>query len=79
MTCAACQSATQYRHSGLYHLDCLECCARLVLSAYPSKPHASAMLAAIERFPSSPSRERVLKRVSERMEQDKPAEKERLE
>jgi len=31
-----------------YHLSCLECCSRLVLSARPSRPHQEAMLHHIE-------------------------------
>ena len=49
-------------------MGCLACCTRLVLSAYPSKPHAAAMLAAIERFPENPGRERVLESVARGLE-----------
>jgi hypothetical protein len=44
-------------------MQCLECCTRLVLSTHPSKQLAAAMLAAIERFPGNPGRERVLESV----------------
>lgn len=63
MTCKACQLAQDRPHCGAYHFACLDCCTRLVLSAYPSKPHAAAMLAAIERFPGNPGRARVLESV----------------
>jgi hypothetical protein len=60
VTCPACESSKQRPHTGVYHFQCLECCARLVASTYPSKRHAAAMLAAIERFPQSPGRAEVL-------------------
>ncbi len=60
MTCPACESSKQRPHTGVYRFQCLECCARLVASTYPSKRHAAAMLAAIERFPQSPGRAEVL-------------------
>ena len=64
MTCSACDLSQERPHCGAYRFQCLECCTRLVLSAYPSKPHAAAMLAAIERFPGNPGRERVLESVA---------------
>ncbi len=68
MICPACESFKQQRTSGAYRFQCLECCTRLVLSAYPSKAQASAMLAAIARFPSNPGRERVLESVRQCLE-----------
>lgn len=50
MSCADCESSATRRWHGTYRMDCLGCCARLVLSARPSRPHAGAMLAAIERW-----------------------------
>lgn len=50
MSCAECESFATRRWHGTYRMDCLACCARLVLSARPSRPHAGAMLAAIERW-----------------------------
>jgi hypothetical protein len=46
-------------------MQCLACCTRLVLSAYPDKRQASAMLAAIERFKNAPGREQVLASVAQ--------------
>jgi hypothetical protein len=46
-------------------MQCLECCTRLVLSAYPDKRQAGAMLAAIERFQGSPGRAQVLESVAQ--------------
>lgn len=60
MTCQACKSSAERPNTGAYNFRCLECCTRLVLSAYPSKPHAAAMLAAIDRFKENPGREQVL-------------------
>lgn len=68
MTCQACESSKQRPTSGAYRFQCLECCTRLVLSAYPSKAQASAMLAAIDRFPLSPGREQVLESVRQCLE-----------
>ena len=50
MTCRECESSRTRRWHGGYDLACLPCCARLVLSAHPSRPHAGAMLAAVERW-----------------------------
>ena len=63
MTCSACQQTQERPTCGAYRFQCLDCCTRLVLSAYPSKSHAAAMLAAIERFPGNPGRARVLASV----------------
>lgn len=46
--CPACE-ASKIKPSGLYHLDCLACCARLVASAYPNRRAASAMMAVVKR------------------------------
>lgn len=63
MTCQACESSRQRRHSGAYHLACLECCVRLVLSTHPSKRQAAVMLAAIQRFREAPGRDAILECV----------------
>lgn len=65
MTCDACEAAALRPTSGLYRANCVECCARLVASAYPLKPHAAAMLAVIERSPDNPGRAPVLARVGQ--------------
>ena len=49
MTCQACESSKQQRHSGAYHLSCLECCARLVASTYPNRQAAAAMMLVVKR------------------------------
>lgn len=46
--------------SGLYDLTCLACCARLVLSARPSRLQQEVMLAAIERQRDAPKRAAIL-------------------
>ncbi len=53
---------------GVYDLMCLDCCARLVLSARPSKAQAAAMLGAIERMPGSPTRAEVIEAVMAELE-----------
>ena len=63
MTCQQCKSSKQRPHSGVYSFKCVECCCRLVLSAQPDKLLAASMLAAIERFPDNPGRERILECV----------------
>lgn len=63
MTCQACESSKQRPHSGAYRMQCLECCARLVMTAHPDKRQASALLAAIERCPGNPGRAAVLESV----------------
>jgi hypothetical protein len=34
----------------VYHLHCIKCCARLVMSARPSRKHQESMLAHCERY-----------------------------
>lgn len=61
--CKQCEKTKINPLAGVYSFACLECCTRLVLSAYPSKPHAAYMLAAIERFRGNPGRDKVLESV----------------
>lgn len=64
VACACCASA-----GGTYSFDCLDCCARLVLSTQPDKLLAMGMLAAIERYrvkwssEHTPKREAILGRM----------------
>ena len=57
--CQECQTRNG-RPGGTYRMQCLACCTGLVLSAYPLRHQAAAMLAAmlaaIERQPGSPGR-----------------------
>lgn len=62
MSCDTCTKPHTYR------LTCIDCCARLVLSARPSKEHAVAMLEAVGRHIGSPPRDKILARVRELME-----------
>lgn len=59
MTCPACESFAQRPSSGAYRMQCLDCCARLVLSARPSRDQAAVMLDAIARYPDAPRREQI--------------------
>ena len=68
MTCDACAHASARPICGIYRVQCAECCARLVLSAYPGKARAAGMLAAIERCPGSPGRGLVLASVRRGLE-----------
>lgn len=63
MICPTCESSKERPHSGAYRFQCLACCTRLVLTTQPDKKLASAMLAAIERFPGNPGRVAVLASV----------------
>lgn len=60
MTCKCCE-----RKGGVYDLACVDCCARVVMTTHPSKPRASAMLAAIIRQPKAPDRDKIIARVME--------------
>lgn len=68
MTCDACEKAATNPHCGAYRMQCLECCTRLVLSTYPSKQLAAAMLAAIARFQGAPGRDAILESVRRALE-----------
>lgn len=65
MTCEECQKAEASRHHGVYLLTCVQCCARLVVSARPNKAHQEAMLIVIARTHGAPSRQRVLDCIKE--------------
>ena len=68
VTCPACDQAAQAgRAGGLYRMECLACCARLVLSSWPSRERAAGMLAAIERC-GTVSREDVLAEVQRQLQ-----------
>lgn len=64
VTCPCCASA-----GGTYSFDCVDCCARLVLSTHPDKLLAMGMLASIERYlvkwgkDTTPRREAILQRI----------------
>lgn len=57
--CRNCEQAKIKNH-GLFDFACIDCCARLVASARPSRVHQESMFCAIERFKGAPSREEVL-------------------
>jgi len=73
MTCEACTKAATNQHSGMYHMGCLECCARLVISTHPNKQHAGAMLEAIARFRDAPGRSAILECVRQQLEKRQSA------
>lgn len=73
MTCEQCELSKQRPLSGVYSLKCVECCARLVLTAHPDKRQAQAMLAAIERFRGNPGRAKVLECVRQELEKRRSA------
>lgn len=47
--CPACESSRQRPPGGLYRMQCLECCARLVASTYPNRKAAAAMMVVVKR------------------------------
>ena len=49
MTCDACECLKKRPHSGSYRMQCLDFCTRLVLSAYPLRHAAAAMLTVVQR------------------------------
>ena len=62
MTCNYCEQAEKENH-GLYRMQCLSCCVRLVVSARPSRAHQEAMLAAIARYLDAPSKNEIINGV----------------
>ncbi|MEZ5651851.1 MAG: hypothetical protein R3E87_15040 [Burkholderiaceae bacterium] len=65
MSCDAC-AGRGGKLGGVYRMQCLACCADLVLSTAPDKQRAAGMLAAIARHPDAPDRAAILERVRER-------------
>lgn len=49
--------------TGAYDFNCVGCCARLVADSRPEKGRQLAMLAVIEKFPGSPTREAILEKL----------------
>ena len=48
---------------GVYDLSCLDCCARLVMSAYPDRPLARALMASVERHKGAPAKADVVEAI----------------
>ena len=48
---------------GVYQLQCLDCCARLVMSAHPDRRAAGMLMAAIERYKGAPAKADVVEAV----------------
>lgn len=68
MPCEPCNRRSMNANSGRYSMECLECCAALVMSAHPSKAQAGAMLLAIDRHTGNPGRVNVLACVRRKLE-----------
>lgn len=49
MICQPCELSKQQPGTGLYHMQCIGCCARLLATTRPRSPQAMAMLEVIER------------------------------
>ena len=52
-----------YQPRGVYQLQCLDCCARLVMSAHPDRRVAGMLMAAIERYKGAPAKADVAQAV----------------
>ncbi len=63
MSCVECENATSKGHKGTRNANCVDCCARAVISARPHKGHQENMIDALDRFKGSPGREMILERV----------------
>ena len=61
--CPDCESVAMNAIHGIYRMDCLPCCVRLVASARPVRALQEKMLAAIARFPDAPKRSAILARL----------------
>ena len=48
---------------GVYQLQCLDCCARLVMSAHPDRRAAGMLMAVIERYKGAPAKADVVAAV----------------
>ena len=65
MTCESCATRTANPLSGLYHRDCLDCCAHLVMSSRPSRRQQESMLQLVCFGMPKDWREKVLRRMKE--------------
>ena len=61
--CKECKQAAIDKHHGGCLMQCLACCARLVISARPSKRFQEAMLAAIAMQKGAPTRAQILEHI----------------
>lgn len=52
----------------VYNMTCVECCARLVVSARKDKAHAMSLLGTALRHRNAPPRDDIMKRVRELLE-----------
>lgn len=43
-----------------YNFNCVSCCARLIMSARPSRMHQQRMFTAIEGFKGAPKKQEIL-------------------
>lgn len=60
MTCPDCTTSATNPVHGVYDLECVMCCARLVVSARPHKRAQESMLETIRRVKGSPSRQAIM-------------------
>ena len=61
--CKECKQAAIDKHHGGGLMQCLACCARLVISARPNKRFQEAMLAAIAMQKGAPERAQILEYI----------------
>ncbi len=65
ITCPDCTTSSTNPTHGVYNLECVMCCSRLVVSLRPSKLHQESMLEVIRRVKGSPSRQAILDCISQ--------------
>jgi len=52
-------------NTGVYNLKCLPCCARLIVSARPSKQHQQALFHTISQLKEAPTQEAIIQFITQ--------------
>lgn len=66
--CLSCSKRSLNLLSGIYNATCVMCCADLMITAYPSKRHASVLLDSLTKFKDAPARKEILDEVKTKLE-----------
>ena len=64
--CKACEQHRANAWSGAYFMRCVQCCARLVISARPNRLAQEAMLLCITRRQGNPSKADIINTIKTR-------------
>ncbi|CAB4139697.1 hypothetical protein UFOVP352_29 [uncultured Caudovirales phage] len=67
--CLSCEKRSLNLISGIYKAQCIMCCADLMLTAYPSKKHASTLIASLLNFKDAPPKEKILDELKNKLKQ----------